>query len=282
MRWFKHFSDNHRGQTIQHLLNTHGHSGVAAYYFIMELCAEKLETKQEHFDFVFVFKRPYFDNILRMKRKSTDNILRTLSESGVIKSETNENEIKIEMPILLNLLDRDMKKPQIKRKRSAESTRSEEDKEKDVDKDIEEDKDIDNTSAFSRKTAKKPKKSEDLGLIDRREIKQAYKEAYFMRYKVEPATENEEFNRKIKGLHKKFGKDESIGLVRFYLGHNDSFYIKSMHSIGVCLLHSDALRTQMLKGKAITSTMVRQFEKQNQMQETFDQIDQMFPKEPNK
>jgi hypothetical protein len=134
MKWFKHFSDNHRGQTVQTLLNEFGHSGPCAYYFIMELCAEKLESKDIDSGFVFTFKRPYFDNVLRMKRKSTDNVLRTLSQSGVLKSEANENEVRIEMPILLNLLDRDLKKPRIDRAASAKKPRLDKDKDKDKDK----------------------------------------------------------------------------------------------------------------------------------------------------
>ena len=140
MRWFKHFSDNHRGQTVQTLMNEYGHSGPAAYYFIMEMCAEKVETKSECSDFVFTFKRPYFDNILRMKRKSTDNILRTLSEAGVLKSEANENEVRIEMPILLNLLDRDLKKPRLVRASNAQNPRLDIEIDKDKDKDKELDK----------------------------------------------------------------------------------------------------------------------------------------------
>ena len=134
MRWFKHFTDNHRGQTVQNLINEIGPAGVMAYYFILELCAEKLESGH---DLVFIFKRPYFDNIIRMKRQSTDNVLRILSESNVLTSKANHNEVIIEMPILLNLLDRDMKKPRLNRVSSAQNPRL--DKELDIDKELDKD-----------------------------------------------------------------------------------------------------------------------------------------------
>lgn len=106
MRWFKNYTDNHRGQIVQTLLNEHGHAGVCAYYFIMELCSEKIESLDQKDDFVFVFKRPYFDNILRMKRKHSDLILVSLSQLGILNSETNYNEVRIKMPILSKLLDK--------------------------------------------------------------------------------------------------------------------------------------------------------------------------------
>ena len=137
MKWYKHFTDNHRGQIVQNLINLYGHAGPCAYYFIMELCAEKIEKsnfEEISGEFLFVFKRPYFDNVLRMKRKSTDNILRTLSESNALLSEPNDNEVRIKFPKLLNLLDRDLKKARSDRARDALKARL--DKDKDKDKDI--------------------------------------------------------------------------------------------------------------------------------------------------
>lgn len=131
MRFFKHFSDNHRGQSMQYIRQKLGHKGVSCYYVLMEICAEKIEPES---DFVFVFNRRYFENVLGIKRKCSENILRTFEEAGVLKAFCSENEIKIEVPIFANLLDRDMKKPRLKRAQPALNPR--------LDIDIDKDKDI--------------------------------------------------------------------------------------------------------------------------------------------
>ena len=118
MRWFKHFSDNHRGITINRLLDEMGHQGLA-YYIIMEICAEKLTKENDAelsgSDCVFTFNRVYFQNILRMKRKSTGLLLGLLSESNLLSYSENDKEVIIKMPILLDLLDYDSKKSRQRR-----------------------------------------------------------------------------------------------------------------------------------------------------------------------
>lgn len=89
----------------------------------------------------------------------------------------------------------------------------------------------------------------------------AYNSAYLARYKVEPVR-NASVNAKISQLGKRLG-DDAVEVVKFYLTHQDSFYLKNLHSIGLCLSNAEALHTQFLRGKAITGNDVRQFEKQN-------------------
>ena len=83
MKWFKHFTDNHRGRSVQRLMDKMGHSGLA-YYILMELCAEKLEKHSENplvdSDCEFSFHPRVVENALRMKRKSTKNLLETCQE----------------------------------------------------------------------------------------------------------------------------------------------------------------------------------------------------------
>lgn len=255
MKWFKHFSDNHRGQTVQTLMNEFGHAGPCAYYFIMEMCAEKLESKEIDSGFVFTFKRPYFDNILRMKRKSTDNILRTLSESGVLKSESNDNEVRIEMPILANLLDRDMKKPRLVRALNAQNTRL--DKDKDKDKELDKDLFIPGQVNKSPRPARKRPSSESTEL--NKKIWKSYFDAYFKRYNVEPIR-NATVNTQISKIGKRLGED-SVDVVAFFVSSNNSLYLQSLHQVGLCLMHAESLHTQWRRGRAITQNDVRSFEK---------------------
>lgn len=105
----------------------------------------------------------------------------------------------------------------------------------------------------------------------RKEIRDSYAKCYFERYGVEVIF-NKDFNTKIKALSIRLGK-EAIDVVKFYLTHNDGFYLKATHSIGLCLRDCESLRTQMLRGKAITSTTVRQFEKTQSTQEALEFIE---------
>lgn len=121
-----------------------------------------------------------------------------------------------------------------------------------IEKNIKEDKRIEKKSAG----VEKPKsKSNPLNS----EIWEAYRSSYFNRYKVNPVR-NAKVNSNISQLASRLGP-EAIEIVRFYLSHNDAFYLKNMHDIGHCLANAESLRTQFLKGRAITSVHVKNFEK---------------------
>lgn len=96
----------------------------------------------------------------------------------------------------------------------------------------------------------------------------AYFEAYKKRYNVEPVR-NASVNAKISQLAKRLGAD-AIPVVEFFLQHNGAFYLQQTHAIGLCLKDAESLHTQWLKGKAVTGTMARDFEKR---QEATNQIE---------
>lgn len=87
-----------------------------------------------------------------------------------------------------------------------------------------------------------------------RKIWDAFKDAYFLRYKIEPLR-NASVNAKISQLGKRLGYD-APEVVKFYLTHNEKFYVQKMHDIGFCLKDAESLYTQYKKGKAITSMQV--------------------------
>lgn len=140
MKWFKHFTDNHRGITIQTAFGQIGYQAYAVY-IIMELCAEKLEKpsgrEMAESDSEFTFNRVYFQNQLRMKRKQTDLVLTLFSELGWFGSSSDDFEIRIKFPMLLDLLDSDSKRTRPKRDSIALKSRLELDKELELDKDKE-------------------------------------------------------------------------------------------------------------------------------------------------
>ena len=93
-----------------------------------------------------------------------------------------------------------------------------------------------------------------------RRVWDAYREAYQKRYQIEPIR-NATVNTQVSNLVKKIGVEDAVKVVQFYLTHNDNFFVKNTHTFGFCLSSAETLRTQMLKGKAITGTAARNFEK---------------------
>ena len=92
-----------------------------------------------------------------------------------------------------------------------------------------------------------------------RDIWEAYRKAYSNRYLVDPVR-NQTTNSQISQLAKRLG-NEAPEVVSFYLTHNDAFYVKATHAIGLCLRDCESLRTQMLRGRGITFTEAKNFEK---------------------
>ena len=137
MRWFKHFSDNHRGQSIQALMDEHGHMGPCCYFFLMEMCAEKLEKNDSSLAPVFIFHEKLVRQVFRTNRRSFLPLLETYQKLGLLVFRTSGNFIEIEMPILLNLLDRDLKKPRLKRANDAPKARLDKELDKDKEEELE-------------------------------------------------------------------------------------------------------------------------------------------------
>jgi hypothetical protein len=105
-----------------------------------------------------------------------------------------------------------------------------------------------------------------------RTIWQSYFDAYTLRYGVEPVR-NGRINAQVSQLGKRLGAD-AVEVVKFYLTHNDGFYLKNSHAIGLCLKDAESLHSQWKRGVTITASKVKQFEKQNSIQETIEALTQ--------
>lgn len=129
MRWFKHYTDNHKGKSIQFLFDSFGYFGVAGYYILLEMCAEKLEQKSDEslteVDLLFSFHQRIVRQNLRTSLTNLRRLLDQCQTLGLLKFEISSDLIEIKMPILLNLLDSDQKKPRLNRVTSANSLRLE-------------------------------------------------------------------------------------------------------------------------------------------------------------
>lgn len=103
-----------------------------------------------------------------------------------------------------------------------------------------------------------------------REIWNTYAAAYRNRYKVDPVR-NASVNGKISQLGKRLGR-EAIAVVEFFLSHNDGYYLKNLHSIGLCLRDAESLHTQMQRGRAITSLDVKNFEAEDHFRQQLERL----------
>jgi 5-methylcytosine-specific restriction endonuclease McrA len=87
----------------------------------------------------------------------------------------------------------------------------------------------------------------------------AYREEYSNRYKVEPIR-NPKVNSQIDQLAKRLGQD-APHVVRFFVNHPKTFYVSKLHEIGVCLSDAESLRTQWARGRAVTNSELKRFER---------------------
>ena len=120
---------------------------------------------------------------------------------------------------------------------------------------------------------KKPEKNDS---VLNKKIREAYIESYEARYKIKP-TFNPKVNSQIAQLAKRLGAD-TIEVVKFYLAHNDSFYLKTCHSIGPLLHNAESLHSQWQRGVTVTNTKIKQFEKSQTTANTLEQIEREWGK----
>lgn len=88
----------------------------------------------------------------------------------------------------------------------------------------------------------------------------AYSEAYFNRYGTEPVR-NATVSSQIVQFVKRIGETESPHVAAFFLTHNDAFYVKQMHAVGLLLKDAEKLRTEWATQSQMTHTKAMQVDK---------------------
>lgn len=81
----------------------------------------------------------------------------------------------------------------------------------------------------------------------------AYALAYQQRYRAMPVR-NAKANALCKQLGERLGGDGGVAVVKFFLEHNNQFYITKGHSLQCCVADAESLHTQMLTGRQVTAT----------------------------
>lgn len=152
MKWFKHYSDMHDGQSINNLMDELGHTGLC-FFLLQEMCAEKLEVGADSDDesqAKFKFHPRIVRQKLRISSVKLERLLSVCSANGLLSYIFTENSLQISMPILLDLLDDGSKKA--RQRRDKDATMSRLDKDKELDKELDKDKELNTTTAVVKKT----------------------------------------------------------------------------------------------------------------------------------
>lgn len=139
MIYFKHYTDANKGTSMQGLLNEFGHTGLC-YWVLVEMCAEKLTYDHGNglteLDCQFRFSERIVRQNLRISRTNLQHFLDKCSEFSLLTWELVGNELRIEMPKLLECLDSDQKRARKLSASKAHTARLDIDKDKDIYKDV--------------------------------------------------------------------------------------------------------------------------------------------------
>lgn len=88
----------------------------------------------------------------------------------------------------------------------------------------------------------------------------AYARAFERRYGV-PPIRNAKVNGQFAQLAKRLPHADIASVVEFYLGHNDAFYVRSAHPVGLLLRDAEKLHMEWLRGRKITSQDAKEAER---------------------
>lgn len=259
MRWFKHFSDNHRGTGHLNLFNSMGHVGPCCYWILMEMCAEKLEKKPdktlEDSELLFSFDLRLVRQNLRLSRAKLELFLGFSQGFGLFRYKIFENSLEIYMPILSDLLDRDLKKPRSSRAKHALKARLEIDKEIEVEIEIDKESEID---LQKHKKTTKPKTEIEVAHAQKaKRFIASYCENFSLKHGFNPDIRGKEA-----GIAKRVVKDLSEEKIMLYLAAffamPDAWLQKAKHPLAMFETKLNEIAAFANTGSFVTHTQVRQ------------------------
>jgi hypothetical protein len=134
LKFFKHFTDAHRGKSLRLLQKKFGFAGKGRYWDLVELCAEKLEKERadeftlEHC--VFEFEKTSLMRSLGYPNLTlASRYLDALVSLGLVSLDDLGDTWLVSMPKLLESLDRDTRRPRPVRVRAAPKKKNKEEEE---------------------------------------------------------------------------------------------------------------------------------------------------------
>lgn len=130
MKFFKHFTDAHEGKSMMALMDKFGLEGYAAFFILTEICAKKLEKRQneevsdDHF--MFTFNERIIREKLRMRSTKVELFLNYCVTLDLLQFHKNSQEFNFYFPKLLESLDRDSKRARARRGHGAPKKKNKE------------------------------------------------------------------------------------------------------------------------------------------------------------
>ena len=289
MRWFKHFTDNHRGRSIQFLLDEMGHSGLC-YFILMEMCAEKLERPSGSADerelngelsaddCEFIFHRRVVESALRLRRAAVERLLSSCQTSNLFTYEIDGEFIKIKMPILLDLLDYDSKRSRSRRANVQTKSRLDTDTDTDTDTDKEKETELETETEYCEKTIlseknkkTKSRKPSSTGDAKASALVAHYCDEFKFKYSVNPSISRSDAGV-LKKLFQDMGLERAKDLIRAYFEIPEPYIVKSKHPIKLLSYKINEVLVYAETGKFISTAQVRSIEKAQKTQNLFDEI----------
>ena len=88
---------------------------------------------------------------------------------------------------------------------------------------------------------------------------EAYSLAYSKRYGSKPVR-NRSMNSRMKDFVRRIGVDESPHVAAFYVTHNDPWYVRQGHAVGILLQNAEKIRTEWVTNRKITTGDARSAE----------------------
>lgn len=88
----------------------------------------------------------------------------------------------------------------------------------------------------------------------------AYSEAYAARYGAQPVR-NAKVNGQLAQLVARLGADEAPAVARFFVGHQNAFYVNGMHAVDALLHDAEKLRTEWATKRTVTRAQAQQADK---------------------
>ena len=99
----------------------------------------------------------------------------------------------------------------------------------------------------------------------------AYSDAYRKRYGTNPVR-NATVSGQLAQFVKRIGIGESPHVARFFVFHNNNFYVQKMHTVGLLLADAEKLRTEWATGRVMTSVEARQTDSRQNNFNVFNQL----------
>lgn len=249
MRWYKHFTDNYRGRSVTSFHREFGHTGVAWYFLLTEICAEKLEKPVSRdiadADCAFGFDKAFIESSLR----GTFTKIKRWLDHGVVMglwsyTET-EFELNVKYPILLDLLHSDLMKTRSRREQDAVVSG--------LDK---------NRIEKSRKDKNRVGKPASLLPLEEplgKALMARYCELWKSRYGVNPAIQKHH-PKLLKDVGEQNGKDRTLSLIEAYFECPDSWFVKKGHDIPTFVGNLSGIARFLESGKVISNNELRQMD----------------------